>query len=124
MKHLPFSVKDGFQRPLNRRLSREAFGAQAAIGTGFGYAGLGAGHLLSERMAQRVYQYGALRLGQNEVPPGWLGSGLGWARTFATAGLGVTEEHWENRAQDYWSASGPAAAPDTLTGPRPQPPPR
>lgn len=99
-----FSIKDGFQSPLDHSLSWQAFGAQAAIGTGFGYLGMGAGNLLTKRLAYHIYRHTAVRMGHDVGYPLWLG-GYHLFRTVIPAGIGVTEEHLENHAQDRWPVS-------------------
>ena len=90
-----------------------AFGAQATVGAGFGYLGQVADQRLSARLAYHLYHHGALRLGHEAAYPLWLGSRYLF-RTGVPAGLGVTEEHLENQAQDRWPVPDPASAPDTL----------
>ena len=107
-----FSIKDGFQSPLNGRISWQAFGAQAAIGTGFGYLGMGAGNLLTKKLAAHLYLYTGVHWGHNLKYPLWLG-GYHVFRAGVLSGIGVTEEHLENKAQDRWptpdsSATSPA----------------
>ena len=104
-----FSVKDGFQSPLNGRISWQTFGAQATIGTGFGYLGMGAGQLLTKRLAYHIYRHTAVRLGHDVGYPLWLG-GYHVFRAGILSGIGVTEEHLENQAQDRWPVS-PSSAP-------------
>lgn len=107
------SYKDGFQSPLNHRLTWTAFGAQAAIGTGGGLAGSLAERVLTRRLAYALYQGAALRLGHEVAYPVWLGSNHLF-RTVVPSAIGITEEYWENQAQDQWPAPPPATNTDTL----------
>ena len=94
-----FSVKDGFQNPIYGGVSWQAFGAQALVGTGFGYLGMGAGSLLTKKLAAHLYLYTGVHLGHNLNYPLWLG-GCQVFRAGVLSGIGVTEEHLENKAQD------------------------
>ena len=99
-----FSIKDGFQNPIYGGVSWQAFGAQAAIGTGFGYLGMGAGNLLTKKLAAHLYLYTGVHWGHNLNYPLWLG-GYHVFRAGVLSGIGVTEEHLENKAQDRWPVS-------------------
>lgn len=63
-----------------------------------------------------LYRYTAVRMGHDVGYPLWLG-GYHLLRTVVPAGLGVTEEHLENKAQDRWPTPAPPHTPG-LTGPR------
>ena len=98
---LQFSINKKFKTPLDGSVSTRAFLAQAAIGTGLGYVGIGTEKLLTKRLAFLLYHKTALRMGYDVGYPVWLGS----SHLFLTgvpAGLGITEEHLENKAQDRW----------------------
>ena len=113
-----FSAKDGFQSPLNHKITWQAFGAQAAIGTGFGYLGQGAEYLLTRRLAYGLYRTTAQRLGHDIGYPVWFGSYHFFTKV-VPSGIGITEEHLENQAQDYWPAPDASPAPDTVKVPKP-----
>jgi hypothetical protein len=80
------------------------------VGAGFGYLGQVADQRLSARLAYHLYHHGALRLGHEAAYPLWLGSRYLF-RTGVPAGLGVTEEHLENQAQDRCPSSTQPAPP-------------
>ena len=88
------------------------------MGAGFGYLGQVADQRLTSRLAYHLYQYVALRVGHEAAYPLWLGSHYLF-RKAAPAGLGVTEEHLENQAQDRWPVPDSTSAPGTLARPKP-----
>lgn len=104
------NLNDGFQTPFNGTISLNAFFAQAAIGSGLGYVGEGVGQILTKRRAYLFYHASALRLGHDVAYPIWLGS-YHLFQTVIPAGMGVTEEHLENKAQDRWPSQQDASTP-------------
>lgn len=112
-----YSVADGFQSPLNGRISWRAFGAQALIGTTFGYLGEEAGVVLNKRIAYRLYRHSSINLGHDVGYPVWLGSSHLF-HTTVPASIGVMEEHLENQAPTTWEVPE-VPAPDSLASPTP-----
>ncbi|WP_223653217.1 hypothetical protein [Hymenobacter psoromatis] len=105
-----FSVKSGFRTPLNGSVSWQAFGVQTAAGVGMGYAGIGVGNLLSKRLAYRLYNGAALRLGYDMAYPVWLGSAHLF-RTVIPIGLGGATTIGQNKADEFWPASPQSVLP-------------
>jgi hypothetical protein len=113
-----YSLKDGFQSPLNQRLTWTAFGAQAIIGTVGGYSGDGAKKLIGQKLLStyRSYQRLAWNVGHEVAYPVVLG-GYRSLQFAVPNAIGITEETLENKAQDRWPIPELPAAPDSLATP-------
>jgi len=103
---LQYSQKGGFRTPFNNTVTWQAAGAQAGAAIGMGYLGLGAGNLLSKRLAYQLYQQAALRVGYQAAYPAWLGSAHLF-RTVVPIGLGGLTSHGQNAASTAWPAPTP-----------------